>query len=478
MGLVKLNSKEQINDYIKCDLLENRVLIKKAINDKLITDGSVIYVDSNQFLILVTSGIVIDFTMEEGFYTYSSLSEPLMLNDEYGKRLFEYNKNQAIPSNSDVVAYYISTNKIGGNRFGTTNPISYFDNNLGINLDLRFYGVYTIRITNPVLFFYNYKNIIKGKLIYDDKINNEFLNDFISNLALSFDELSKQGVNYELLSDYNKEIAKNMNHILKEKWSIKGINVVDLSIASITLTEESLDKITELQKKLDVNTNFENNGQRLTTKDYNSQIKNSTEKNHILLEDNNIQENNINDNLSTKNTYNNGVINNQEILDNSIINNSNSNNNLNIFSDLSDNTSDYHINNDEQAKIVNMLNNNISYTQKDNYDSNGIINNTWYSSNIKIDNKKIDNINSINELNSQNSSLNTNNINNDLESIDDFVCPNCHAIMDDDYDYCQCCGTKKKGTVNKNEVDITCPVCFYKNVPSSKFCNNCGSKLQ
>ena len=194
MGLIKLEISDKYKDFLYCDLFDSKTLIKKSSDSKKITDGTIICVDKNQFLILVVSGVVIDFTMEEGFYSYSSTSEPLMINDEYGKKLYEYNKNQVIPTDGDISVYYISTNKIGGNKFGTTNPISYFDDKLGINVELRFYGVYTVRITNPILFYYNYKNVIKDKLIYDEKINNEFLTDFISLMPKAFEQLSSQKI--------------------------------------------------------------------------------------------------------------------------------------------------------------------------------------------------------------------------------------------------------------------------------------------
>lgn len=492
MGLIKLDNKDQLKNYIHCGLLENRVLIKKAVDNKTINEESIIFVDSNQFLILVKAGFVIDFTMDEGFYSYSISSEPIMLKDEYGKRLYEYNKKQIIPNDGEIVAYFISTNKIGGNKFGTTNPISYYDNNLGINLDLRFYGVYTVRITNPVLFYYNYKNVIKDKLIYDDKINNEFLNDFVSNLPLSFEELSKKNINYELLSDYSKEIAKKLNQILKQKWSVKGINVVDLSIASITLTEESLDKITEAQNNLNSKSNLENSNQQEAKSEKIDQVQENTEsienkdKLNVL---NKISGVNVLNSSNLKpdrdiNYYNN-IVNKQLDDKNDVVNDLNTKNNIDSNNDLKifNTLNKENIHNEYNSVInhnetVREMNNQIDNKNSDNKLTKDNIINSYINSynDLSVQKSKIENINIVNDINEQKINQDSSNVNSDLESIDDFVCPNCHAIMDDDSDYCQCCGTRKNGVV-KHE-DITCPVCFYKNVPSSKFCNHCGAKLQ
>ena len=484
MGLVKLDKNGQFTDYIHCDLFDNKTLIKKASVDN-ITDSSVIYVDSNQFLILVSSEIVIDFTMEDGFYSYSSSSEPIMLNNEYGKKLYEYNQNKNILTNTGVIAYYISTNKIGGNKFGTTNPISYFDSKLGINLDLRFYGVYTVRVTNPVLFYYSYKNIIKDKLIYDNKINDEFLNDFILNLPKSFDELSSQDIDYELLSDYNKQIAKKLNTLLREKWSVKGINVVDLSIASITLTEESLDKIMAKENKSQIK--LEDQWDKID----NNVLSQSIQDIENIEPRVDIKQNSYLDTLNqsipyrgnidkSKDEYLNNYLNNTNYEEprkeepNKVEENANPSNSLNVFDVPYVNTKivdNNQVTNNYTTNTVktntNVISNNFSVNDvvKNNIDKATSLNDS------KTFTNDVTNLSSVGSIDS----ISKNSAADDLESLDDFVCPNCHAIMDDDYDYCQCCGTKRKG-ITKEE-DITCPICFYKNVPNSKFCNNCGSKL-
>ena len=53
------------------------------------TNGSVIHVYPNQFMMLVDGGKVVDYTAEEGYYTVNHSSLPSMFNGQFGEALTE-----------------------------------------------------------------------------------------------------------------------------------------------------------------------------------------------------------------------------------------------------------------------------------------------------------------------------------------------------------------------------------------------------
>ena len=69
----------------------NGVKIRKGSNTKgtvdTVSNGSVIHVYPNQFMMLVDGGKVVDYTAEEGYYTVNNSSLPSLFNGQFGETL-------------------------------------------------------------------------------------------------------------------------------------------------------------------------------------------------------------------------------------------------------------------------------------------------------------------------------------------------------------------------------------------------------
>ena len=67
------------------------VKIRKGSNTKgtvdTVSNGSVIHVYPNQFMMLVDGGKVVDYTAEEGYYTVNNSSLPSLFNGQFGDAL-------------------------------------------------------------------------------------------------------------------------------------------------------------------------------------------------------------------------------------------------------------------------------------------------------------------------------------------------------------------------------------------------------
>lgn len=93
------------------------------------SNGSVIRVYPNQFMMLVDGGKVIDYTAEEGYYTVENSSMPSLFNGDLGeavKETFQRIKYGGGTPRSQKV-YFINLQEIKGLKFRTRTPVNYFD---------------------------------------------------------------------------------------------------------------------------------------------------------------------------------------------------------------------------------------------------------------------------------------------------------------------------------------------------------------
>ena len=58
-------------------------------SENLISNGSIIYVYPNQFMMLLDGGKVVDYTAEEGYYKVQNSSAPSLFNGEFKDTLME-----------------------------------------------------------------------------------------------------------------------------------------------------------------------------------------------------------------------------------------------------------------------------------------------------------------------------------------------------------------------------------------------------
>ena len=127
---------------------------RKGSND-VISNGSVIHVYDNQFMLLVDGGKIIDYTAEPGYYEVSDSSSPSLFNGSFSDALEETFHRLAFggQASGKQMVFYLNLQEIKGIRFGTRNPVNYFDNFYNAELFLRTHGTYSIRITDPLKFY-------------------------------------------------------------------------------------------------------------------------------------------------------------------------------------------------------------------------------------------------------------------------------------------------------------------------------------
>lgn len=207
----------------------------------IVSDGSVIHVYPNQFMMLVDGGKIVDYTAEEGYYKVSHSSMPSMFNGQFGEALKEsFNRIRfggVTPGSQKV--YYVNLQEIKGIKFGTRNPVNYFDNFYNAELFLRAHGTYSIKVTDPIKF---YAEVIPKNAdhVEIDSINEQYLSEFLEALQTSINQMSADGTRISYVTSRSRELGQYMAQTLDEEWTrMRGMEIQAVGIASITYDEES-----------------------------------------------------------------------------------------------------------------------------------------------------------------------------------------------------------------------------------------------
>lgn len=208
--------------------------------DNTVSNGSVVHVYDNQFMILVDGGKIVDYTAEPGYYTINNSALPSMLNGQFGDSLSEafkrFKYGGQTPTKQKV--YFINLQEIKGIKFGTRQPVNYFDSFYNAELFLRAHGTYSIKITNPLQFYAEAipKNTDHVEI---DEINEQYLSEFLEALQSAINQMSADGIRISFVSSKARELGKYMAGILDEEWNqMRGMEIQAVGI-SISYNEES-----------------------------------------------------------------------------------------------------------------------------------------------------------------------------------------------------------------------------------------------
>lgn len=277
MGLIKAGAgalgstlADQWKEFFYCDAIDKDTLVVKGVkrvssrssntrgSDNIISNGSGIAVADGQCMIIVEQGKIVEVCAEPGQFTYDTSTEPSIFAGSLGQSILDTFKligkrfTFGGDTGKDQRVYYFNTKEIVDNKFGTANPIPFrvVDSNIGLDLDtsVRCNGVYSYKLTNPLLFYTN----VCGNVEQDysrEEIDSQLKTEFISALQPAFAKLSEMGMRSNQIPAHAEELSQLMNETLTRKWGeIRGISVVSIAMNPITLPEEDAKAIKELQR--------------------------------------------------------------------------------------------------------------------------------------------------------------------------------------------------------------------------------------
>ena len=256
-------------EYFYCDSLPNNVMVVKGKkrtsagssnrgNDNIISNGSIIAVADGQCMIIVDQGKVVEICAVPGEFKYDASTEPSLFSGSLGQSIiatFEQIGKRitfggTIPKDQRI--YYFNTKEIVGNKYGTPNsvPFRVVDQRAGIDIDIsiRCFGEYSLRISNPILFYANVcGNVTDAYTI--EKLESQLKSELQTALQPAFAKISDMGIRYSALPGHTSEIADALNEELSNKWrDLRGIEIVSFGVSSVKASEEDEKMLKEMQK--------------------------------------------------------------------------------------------------------------------------------------------------------------------------------------------------------------------------------------
>ena len=257
VGAVGSTLHDQWKEALRCDEMGNDILMKKVTTKNgVISNGSAIIVGPGQCAIIFDNGRVIDATAEEGYYKFDTSSTPSLFEGEF-KGMFRemwqrFTFNGA--SAKQQAVFFFNIKEIINNKFGTPAPVMYDDwshaipnqmtgETIPLSVSIKCFGTYTFKITNPATFM----NEIAG--ISDEYRKDELLEQMRSEVMDSFEKVLNQlGCVNKIpvrslpsQKDKVKEIMAEGNY--DEAIQKRGISITGFNIESVSLDEESQEKI-------------------------------------------------------------------------------------------------------------------------------------------------------------------------------------------------------------------------------------------
>ena len=224
----------------------------------LLTDGSVVIVPQGYVAILVNNGTFLGDLLEAGIHEWRSGDNAWLLEKGGIRGTWENFKHRfsfagQVVTQQEII--FVRVQPIAGNKFGTQNAVEYFSERYQQLLNIRFYGLFDIKISDPVLFYvssisqqidehkpFTLQDIAQGTLrqnispkiaIAISKFTNEYRVDIYSLNANqdTFNEIAKQEVN--------------------KVWTgLYGIEVTNILLEDLSYDKESLELVRKLDSEL------------------------------------------------------------------------------------------------------------------------------------------------------------------------------------------------------------------------------------
>lgn len=210
-------------------------------DEGVVSNGSIIHVYPNMMMLLVDCGKIVDYSAEEGYYEVSMSSAPSLFNGELNetvKDTWQRFKFGGTASSKQKV-YYINLQEIKNIRFGTKNPVNYYDQKYDAELFLRAHGSYSIKITDPLKFFNEAvpRNAVRCDI---NDINMQYIDEFMDALQAAINQLSADGVSISTVTSKSRELSKYMAQTLDDDWrELRGMEICSVGLASISYDDES-----------------------------------------------------------------------------------------------------------------------------------------------------------------------------------------------------------------------------------------------
>lgn len=265
MGLIKAAKeaigstfKDQWKEAIRCEDMTNDILmLKKTTETGVISNGSTIIVAPGQCAVIYDNGRVIDATAEDGMYIFDTSSTPSFFAGQFKDTFKEMWQRFTYDGASakEQAVYFFNIKEIMNNKFGTSTPVTFQDwshplinemtNTMSpMRVEIKCFGNYTFKIENPAIFMSSVAGI--SDIYYKQDLVEQIKAEIMEVLQNVMNELGNSEYKVPVLELQSK--TDDIKEILKERDCDKrirdrGLSIVSFGIESVTLTDESEEKI-------------------------------------------------------------------------------------------------------------------------------------------------------------------------------------------------------------------------------------------
>ena len=227
-------------------------------NTGLLTDGSVVIVPQGYVAVLVNNGTFLGDVLEAGSHEWRAGDNAWLLEKGGIKGTWENFKNRfsfggQVITRQEII--FIRMQPIAGNKFGTQNAVEYFSERYQQLLNIRFYGLFDIKISDPVLFYVSSisQQIEEHKPFTIQDIAQGTLRQNISpKIAIAIAKYTNEnGVDIYSLNanqDTFNEVAKQ--EVNKVWTGLYGIEATNILLEDLSYDQESLEIVRKLDSEL------------------------------------------------------------------------------------------------------------------------------------------------------------------------------------------------------------------------------------
>ena len=227
-------------------------------NTGLLTDGSVVIVPQGYVAVLVNNGTFLGDVLEAGSHEWRAGDNAWLLEKGGIKGTWENFKNRfsfggQVITRQEII--FIRMQPIAGNKFGTQNAVEYFSERYQQLLNIRFYGLFDIKVADPVLFYVSSisQQIEDHKPFTIQDIAQGTLRQNISpKIAIAIAKYTNEnGVDIYSLNanqDTFNEVAKQ--EVNKVWTGLYGIEATNILLEDLSYDQESLELVRKLDSEL------------------------------------------------------------------------------------------------------------------------------------------------------------------------------------------------------------------------------------
>lgn len=245
----------------------------RKYTENIISNGSIIHVPENVYMLLTDGGKIIAGTDEPGYYRVDNSTSPSIffraaegtvtagysntgtnaINRPGGlintiKDSWERFKFSGTTPLKQMVIY-INKQEIPNIRFGTRNPVPYTDRVLipgrVVPCKITSFGTYSIKVEDPLLFYSAVCSKTDQTNLTINDIAEQYINEFLMAYTTALAKLSAENILVSDIPMKTMELGQYMAAVLDQEWlSQRGFLIASVGIAGISF-DENTDKLLE-----------------------------------------------------------------------------------------------------------------------------------------------------------------------------------------------------------------------------------------